>query len=62
MRNLTALFLILFCSLSLMSQNYITTKEAPEKIKAAFKIAYAEFNAGNYDQSIKELEKIIKKD
>ncbi len=61
MRNLTALFLILLCSLSLMSQNYITTKEAPEKIKAAFKIAYAEFNAGNYDQSIKELEKIIKK-
>jgi outer membrane protein OmpA-like peptidoglycan-associated protein/tetratricopeptide (TPR) repeat protein len=58
-----ALFIIVFflCLIQAQAQTFITSKNAPEKIKEAFKIAFADFNAENYSKSIKELDKIIKK-
>ena len=58
-----ALFIIVFflCLIQAQAQSFITSKNAPEKIKEAFKIAFADFNAENYGKSIKELDKIIKK-
>jgi outer membrane protein OmpA-like peptidoglycan-associated protein/Tfp pilus assembly protein PilF len=53
--------IIIFIQMGLNAQSYVTSKNAPDKIKEAFKIAYTEFNAGNYDKAIKELEKILKK-
>jgi outer membrane protein OmpA-like peptidoglycan-associated protein/tetratricopeptide (TPR) repeat protein len=61
MRN--ALFFIVFslCLIQIQAQNFITSKNAPDKIKEAFKVAFTDFNTENYGKSIKELEKIIKK-
>ncbi len=61
MRLIGILFCVFF-SFQLFSQNYITSKNAPEKIKKAFKSAHSAFDVYNYDKSIKELEKIIKKE
>lgn len=61
---ISLLFLPLFfssCARVQAQGNFITTKEAPEKVKDAFKAAYAEFSANEFDKCIKSLDKIIKK-
>lgn len=42
-------------------QDFLTTKDVSTKIKDEFGLAYKEFTTSNFDKSIKELEKIIKK-
>ena len=65
MRLLTILLLSALllnaCARIQAQEGFITTKEAPAKIKDAFKAAYAEFLANDFDKSLKSLEKIIKK-
>jgi outer membrane protein OmpA-like peptidoglycan-associated protein/tetratricopeptide (TPR) repeat protein len=50
-----------FCLIQIQAQTYVTSKNAPTKIKEAFTLAYQDYNASNFDKSIKELEKIINK-
>jgi outer membrane protein OmpA-like peptidoglycan-associated protein len=61
MRYLFLVILFFCCFIQLQAQEYLTSKNVSQPIKEAFTIAYNEFNASNFDKSIKELEKIIKK-
>lgn len=61
MRQAFLLIIFFLCLSYLGAQNFITSKNAPDKIKEAFKLAFSDFNTENYSKSIKELEKIIKK-
>lgn len=57
-----SIVIILSSNIICLSQNdFITSKNAPPKLKEQFKAAYAEFNAGNFDKSIKLYDKILKK-